>query len=69
MKRYTRYITNRKDYDKMGWQCCGRKQMNDIDSEIQRIKEVDEICAKYGYAPSVYKFVDNETKEVVKTNA
>ena len=69
MKKYTIYTTNRKDFDKRGWQSSSRKQIdNSIDNSIEDIEKTNELYVKYNMPLLVYKIVDNTTNDIISTN-
>lgn len=61
MKKYTIYSQNKLSFKQYGWQGSHRKQSDD---------ELDKLIEKYEPREwAVYKVKDNETGEIIATNA
>ena len=61
-KKYTVYLQNKSYYNQFGWQGSLRKQSDD-----EELKKLIETYDTYTHA--VYKVKDNETGEIIATNA
>ena len=67
MKKYTEYSIPTKFYSYKGFSGASRKQINDLDEDINNIIKLENEAKENNYTTYTYKIIDNTTKEIVFT--